>query len=85
MHYGSLDFLIDDQGFKNRRSPYVPFPLAFGQPVPRRYATKSWLPLALFRYLLDVRGDAQVLPLSVGFHLREIILFHETDGVAAEQ
>jgi hypothetical protein len=34
---------------------------------------------------LDVRGDAQVLPLSVGFHLREIILFHETDCVAAEQ
>jgi hypothetical protein len=38
-----------------------------------------------FRHLLDVRGDAQVLPLSVGFHLREIILFHETDCVAAEQ
>ena len=34
---------------------------------------------------LDVRGDAQVLPLSVGFHLREIILLHETDCVAAEQ
>jgi hypothetical protein len=39
----------------------------------------------LRRYLLDVRGDAQVLPLSVGFHLREIIQFHETDGIAAEQ
>ena len=38
-----------------------------------------------FRYLLDVRGDAQVLPFSVRFHLREIILFHETDCVAAEQ
>jgi hypothetical protein len=34
---------------------------------------------------LDVRGGAQVLPLSVGFHLREIILFHEADCVAAEQ
>ena len=38
-----------------------------------------------FRYLLDVRGDAQVLPFSVGFHLREIILFYETDCVPAEQ
>src|SRR5260370_38391117 len=33
----------------------------------------------------DVRRDAQVLPLSVGFNFREIILFHETDCVAAEQ
>jgi hypothetical protein len=37
------------------------------------------------RLWFDVRGDAQVLPLSVGFHLREIILFHKTHCVTAEQ
>jgi hypothetical protein len=38
-----------------------------------------------FRYLLDVRGDAQVLPFSVGFHLREIIPFREKTGRAFSQ
>src|SRR5258708_32483702 len=33
----------------------------------------------------DVRRDAHVLPLSVGFNFREIILFHEMDCVTAEQ
>ena len=44
------------------------------------------LRLSLFsRLWFDVRGDAQVLPLSVGVHLREIILFHKMYSVTAEQ
>ena len=33
----------------------------------------------------EVRGDAQVAPLPVGFHPRDVILLRQTNRVAAEQ